>query len=70
VPSGAWRWIESGQTRLLRHGAYHGFSAADLLICAPQRTTTSLSPLDGRVLQHVPDLRARSVYDTPEARER
>jgi predicted nucleic acid-binding protein len=34
VPNGAWRWIESGQNRLLRHGAYHAFSAADLLICA------------------------------------
>ena len=36
VPKGAWRWIESAQYRLLRHGdgAHRALSGVDLLICA------------------------------------
>lgn len=34
VPKGAWRWIESAQYRLVRHGAHRALSAVDLLICA------------------------------------
>ena len=34
VPKGAWRWTESAQYRLLRHGAHRALSAVDLLICS------------------------------------
>lgn len=34
VPKDGWRWAESAQYRLLRHGAHRALSAVDLLICA------------------------------------
>ena len=73
VPKGAWRWIESAQYRLLRHGAHRALSAVDLLICATAAHHDLAVLHDDRdfaaVAQHVPDLRERSVYHTPEARE-
>lgn len=73
VPKGAWQWIESAQYRLLRHGAHRALSAVDLLICATAAQHDLAVLHDDRdftaAAQHVPDLRERSVYDTPEARE-
>jgi predicted nucleic acid-binding protein len=34
MPKGAWRWIESAQHRLVRHGTHRALSAVDLMICA------------------------------------
>jgi predicted nucleic acid-binding protein len=34
LPKTAWRWTESAQYRLLRHGPHRALSAVDLLICA------------------------------------
>ncbi len=71
VPKGAWRWIDSAQYRLLRHGAHCALSAVDLLICA------TAAPHDLIVLhddndfataaRHLPDLRERTVHDAPRA---
>jgi predicted nucleic acid-binding protein len=53
VPTDGWRWAESAQHRLLRHGAHRALSAVDLLICAtaarkdlavPTMTGTSQPP--------------------------
>lgn len=34
MPKGTWRWIESSQHRLVRHGTHRALSAVDLWICA------------------------------------
>jgi predicted nucleic acid-binding protein len=71
VPKGAWRWIESAQYRLLRHGAHRALSAVDLLICA------TAAQLDLVVLHDdndfataarcLPDLRERAIHEVPTA---
>jgi hypothetical protein len=71
VPKSAWRWIESAQYRLLRHGAHRALSAVDLLICATA-AQHDLVVLDddkdfATAAQYLPDMRERSVYDTPPA---
>lgn len=69
VPRGAWRWIESAQYRLVRHGAHRALSAVDLLICAT-------AAHHGLVVLHddndfttaarlLPDVRERNVHDSP-----
>jgi predicted nucleic acid-binding protein len=71
VPKGAWRWIEAAQYRLLRHGAHRALSAVDLLICATAVHHDLAILHDDRdfaaAAQYLPDLRERSVRDTPEA---
>lgn len=70
VPKEAWRWMESAQYRLLRHGAHRALSAVDLLICA----TAALHDL---VVLHddsdfttaarfLPDLRERAIRKLPQ----
>ncbi len=71
IPKGAWRWAESAQYRLLRHGAHRALSAVDLLICATA-AHHGLAVLhdDGdfaTAARHLPDLRERGVRDTPAA---
>lgn len=69
VPKTAWRWIESAQYRLLRHGAHRALSAVDLLICATAAYQDLVVLHDDHdfatAARHVPDLRERSVADTP-----
>jgi predicted nucleic acid-binding protein len=71
VPKDAWRWIESAQYRLLRHGAHRALSAADLLICATaaHHDLVVLHDDSGFVAaaRHLPDLRERTIHDTPRA---
>ena len=71
VPQGAWRWIEAAQYRLLRHGAHRALSAVDLLTCATAAHHDLVILHDDRdfaaAAQYLPDLRERSVHDTPEA---
>lgn len=69
VPKGAWRWIESAQYRLLRHGAHRALSAVDLLICATA-THHGLALLhdDGDFVtaaRYLPDLRERTIRNAP-----
>jgi len=71
VPKSAWRWIESAQFRLLRHGAHRGLSAVGLLICATAAHHDLVVLHDdsdfvtaGRYLS---DLRERIIHDTPQA---
>ena len=69
VPKGAWRWIESAQYRLLRHGAHRALSAVDLLICATA-THHGLAILhdDGDFVtaaRYLPDLRERTIRNAP-----
>ena len=70
VPKGAWRWIESAQYRLLRHGAHRALSAVDLLICATAAhhdLTVLHDDNDFAVTaRHLTDLRQRSVRVPPE----
>jgi predicted nucleic acid-binding protein len=71
IPKGAWPWIESAQYRLLRHGAHRALSAVDLLICATAAHHDLVVLHDGKdfatAARHLPDLRERSVHETPEA---
>jgi predicted nucleic acid-binding protein len=71
VPKGAWRWIESAQYRLLRHGAHRELSAVDLLICATAAQHDLVVLHDDNdfvtAARHLPDLRERSIHSTPEA---
>lgn len=73
VPKGAWRWVESAQYRLLRHGTHRALSAVDLLICATAAHHDLAVLHDDNdfadAARHLPDLRQRSVHATPEARE-
>jgi predicted nucleic acid-binding protein len=70
VPKGAWRWIESAQYRLLRHGAHRALPAVDLLICATAAHHDLVVLHDDSdfaiTARHVPGLRERAVRDTPE----
>jgi predicted nucleic acid-binding protein len=71
VPKSAWRWAESAQYRLLRHGAHRALSAVDLLICATaaQHDLTVLHDDKdfATAARYLPDLRERSIRDAPEA---
>ena len=69
VPKGAWRWIESAQYRLLRHGSHRALSAVDLLVCATAAQQGLVLLHDGKdfatAARYLPDVRERAVYDTP-----
>jgi predicted nucleic acid-binding protein len=69
VPKAAWRWMESAQYRLLRHGAHRALSAVDLLICATAAQHDLVVLHDDRdfatAARHLPDLRERAVRDVP-----
>jgi predicted nucleic acid-binding protein len=71
VPKGAWRWIESAQYRLLRHGAHRALSAVDLLICATAAHHDLTVLHDDHdfatAARYLPDLRDRSVRNAPES---
>ncbi len=71
VPKAAWRWIESAQYRLLRHGAHRALSAVDLLICATAAQHDLVVLHDDNdfatAARYVPDLRERAVRDVPPA---
>ena len=71
VPKGAWRWTESAQYRLLRHGAHRALSAVDLLICATAAHHGLVVLHDDSdfvaVARYLPDLRERSISNAPEA---
>lgn len=71
VPKGAWRWIESAQYRLVRHGAHRGLSAVDLLICATAAQHDLVVLHDDKdvatAARCLPDVRERTIYNTPPA---
>jgi predicted nucleic acid-binding protein len=70
VPKGAWRWVESAQYRLLRHGAHRALSAIDLLICATAAQHDLVVLHDDKdfatAARYLPDVRERSVHDRPQ----
>jgi predicted nucleic acid-binding protein len=70
VPKGAWRWIETAQYRLLRHGAHRALSAVDPLICATAAHHGLVVLHDDSdfvtAAAHLSDLRQRSIYDAPQ----
>lgn len=71
IPKNGWRWLESAQYRLLRHGAHRALSAVDLLICATA-AHHDLVVLHGdkdfvTAARYLPDLRERVVHDVPGA---
>lgn len=69
VPKGAWRWIESAQYRLVRHGAHRALSAVDLLICATAAHYGLVVLHDDNdfttAASRLPDVRERNVRDSP-----
>jgi predicted nucleic acid-binding protein len=69
VPKGAWRWIDSAQYRLLRHGAHRALSAVDLLICATAADRDLVVLHDdadfATASRWLPDVRDRPVFDLP-----
>jgi predicted nucleic acid-binding protein len=69
VPKGAWRWIESAQYRLLRHGAHRALSAVDLLICATAADRDLVVLHDdydfATAARFLPDLRQRLIHNAP-----
>jgi len=69
IPKAAWRWIESAQYRLLRHGAHRALSTVDLLICATaaQRDLVVLHDDNdfATAARYVSDLRERNISDAP-----
>jgi predicted nucleic acid-binding protein len=71
VPKGAWRWIESAQYRLLRHGAHRALSAVDLLICATGAQLDLVVLHDDNdfatAARFLPDLRERGIREVPTA---
>jgi predicted nucleic acid-binding protein len=71
VPKVAWKWIESAQYRLLRHGAHRALSAVDLLICATaaQRGLVVLHDDNdfATAARYLPDLRERTIREVPPA---
>lgn len=71
VPKGAWRWMESAQYRLLRHGAHRALSAVDLLICATAAHHGLVVLHDDRdfatAARYLPDLQERAIHNTPQA---
>lgn len=70
VPKGVWRWVESAQYRLLRHGAHRALSAVDLLICATAAYHDLVVLHDDKdfatAALYLPDLRERAVRDLPQ----
>jgi predicted nucleic acid-binding protein len=71
VPKGAWRWIESAQYRMLRHGAHRALSAVDLLVCATAAQHDLVVLHDDSdfvtAARYLPDLRERSIHSVPDA---
>jgi predicted nucleic acid-binding protein len=71
VPKGAWRWIESAQYRLVRHGAQRALSAVDLLICATAADHDLVVLHDdsdfATAARFLPDLRERLIHNAPSA---
>jgi predicted nucleic acid-binding protein len=71
VPKGAWQWTESAQYRLVRNGAQRSLSAVGLLICATAAHRNLVVLHDDNdfstAARYLPDVRARTVYDTPPA---
>jgi predicted nucleic acid-binding protein len=71
VPKAAWRWIDSAQYRLLRHGAHRALSAVDLLICATAAGHDLVVLHDdsdfATASRWLPDVRDRSIFDLPGA---
>lgn len=69
VPKGAWRWMESAQYRLLRHGAHRALSAVDLLICATAADRDLVVLHDDNdfatAARFLPDLRQRLIHNVP-----
>jgi predicted nucleic acid-binding protein len=69
VPKGAWRWIESAQYRLLRHGAHRALSAVDLLICATAAQHDLVVLHDDNdfvtAARYLHGVRERTVHDAP-----
>ncbi len=65
LPKTAWRWTESAQYRLLRHGAHRALSASDLLTCATAAHHHLVVLHDdgnfATVAQYLPDLRERTI---------
>lgn len=74
VPKSAWRWIESAQYRLLRHGAHRALSAVDLLICATAAHHDLVVLHDDSDFvtagRYLPDLRERNIHDVPDVSSR
>jgi predicted nucleic acid-binding protein len=70
IPKGAWRWIESAQYRLLRHGAHRALSAVDLLICATAAQHDLIVLHDDNdfatAARYLPDMRERTIHHTPQ----
>jgi predicted nucleic acid-binding protein len=73
VPKNEWRWIESAQYRLLRHGAHRALSAVDLLICATAAHHDLAVLHDDQdfaaAARYLPDLRERVIHDLPQAEQ-
>ena len=71
VPKGGWRWADSAQHRLLRHGAHRAFSAVDLLICATAAQHNLVVLHDDNdfaaAARYLPDLQERRIQDSPAA---
>ena len=71
VPKGGWRWADSAQYRLLRHGAHRAFSAVDLLICATAAQHSLVVLHDDNdfatAARYLPDLQERLIDDSPAA---
>jgi predicted nucleic acid-binding protein len=71
VPGNAWRWAESAQYRLLRHGAPRGLSAVELLNCATAAhhglVVLHADAAFVTAARHLPDLRERTILSTPQA---
>jgi predicted nucleic acid-binding protein len=69
VPKTAWRWIESAQYRLLRHGTHRALSAVDLLICATAAQHDLIVLHDdadyATAARFLRDVRDRSIQDAP-----
>jgi predicted nucleic acid-binding protein len=71
LPKAAWRWIESAQYRLLRHGAHRALSEVDLLVCATAAQHDLVVLHDDKdfatAARYIPDVRERIVHDAPQA---
>jgi predicted nucleic acid-binding protein len=69
VPKSAWRWIESAQYRLVRHGQHRALSVADLLIAATAVHHGLVVLHDdydfAAATRHLTDLVERNVHDAP-----
>jgi predicted nucleic acid-binding protein len=71
MPKNGWRWMESAQYRLLRHGAHRALSAVDLLICATAAHHDLAVLHDDNdfvtAARYLPDLRERTIHGVPTA---